>query len=444
MPNDVPTPDPNRIEASPTKEFFIFMLTRDIDLTRAIADLVDNCVDGAKRLRANQRYEGLIVRIDATPDQFKISDNCGGISVEVARKYAFRFGRAEGMPEVPHSIGQFGVGMKRALFKIGHVFRIVSRYKTSRFVVREDLREWVKEKENWDFHFKELDEDLPDAGDEAGTTIEVTELLSGIADEFHLENFQTRLRQVLSSAHQDSMERELAISLNGVPLTFSVAELLQSNELIPVFRTVTSRYNDVPVQVKIYAGLGESEPSKAGWNIFCNGRLILEADKSRKTGWGDSNPNYHNEYARFRGYVFFDSDKAAALPWTTTKSDVDADAPVYRAIRLQLIQIMRPVIDFLIKVAAEKKKQDSDDPTPLETKLAATTPTSLSELPEQETFRPPTVAMPISTPTRTHVRIAFDALKTEADEAKKSLRASSYKETGEKVFAYYRKMELEQ
>ena len=83
--------------------------------------------------------------------------------------------------------------------------------------------------------------------------------------------------------------------------------------------------------------------------MFCNGRLILEADKSRTTGWGDGNPQYHNQYARFRGYVFFDSDHAGLLPWTTTKSNVDADSPIFRAVRLEMLYMMRPIIDFLNK-----------------------------------------------------------------------------------------------
>ena len=37
------------IEASPTKAFFVQMLTRDIDLKAAILDLLDNCVDGIHR-----------------------------------------------------------------------------------------------------------------------------------------------------------------------------------------------------------------------------------------------------------------------------------------------------------------------------------------------------------------------------------------------------------
>ena len=37
-------------QASPTKRFFVSMLTRDISLADAILDLLDNCLDGALRL----------------------------------------------------------------------------------------------------------------------------------------------------------------------------------------------------------------------------------------------------------------------------------------------------------------------------------------------------------------------------------------------------------
>lgn len=39
----------NVAHCSPTKDFFINMLTRDIDLNDAILDLLDNCLDGAIR-----------------------------------------------------------------------------------------------------------------------------------------------------------------------------------------------------------------------------------------------------------------------------------------------------------------------------------------------------------------------------------------------------------
>ena len=97
------------INAMPTKELFIDMLTRDIGLIPAIVDLVDNCADGARRLQGDGGFKGLWARIEISKEKFRISDNCGGISIDTARKYAFRFGRPFGSPTVSHSVGQFGV-----------------------------------------------------------------------------------------------------------------------------------------------------------------------------------------------------------------------------------------------------------------------------------------------------------------------------------------------
>lgn len=38
----------SKVNANPTKEFFISMLTRDIDIRAAILELIDNSIDGAK------------------------------------------------------------------------------------------------------------------------------------------------------------------------------------------------------------------------------------------------------------------------------------------------------------------------------------------------------------------------------------------------------------
>ena len=49
----------NIIEGSPTKQFFIDMITRDISIEDAIMDLIDNSIDGANRMRPDGNYEGL-------------------------------------------------------------------------------------------------------------------------------------------------------------------------------------------------------------------------------------------------------------------------------------------------------------------------------------------------------------------------------------------------
>ena len=114
------------INAAPTKELFISMLIRDVTLRDAIGDLLDNSIDGALRLRPNGEYQGLGVdiKLDTERGVFTITDNCGGIPVSVARDYAFRFGRPDFEAQyTQHSVGVFGIGMKRALFKLGILYR---------------------------------------------------------------------------------------------------------------------------------------------------------------------------------------------------------------------------------------------------------------------------------------------------------------------------------
>lgn len=47
--------DDNLVETLPTKELFVDVLTRDISLDDAVLDLVDNCIDGAKRLHPEKK-----------------------------------------------------------------------------------------------------------------------------------------------------------------------------------------------------------------------------------------------------------------------------------------------------------------------------------------------------------------------------------------------------
>ena len=433
------------IDASPTKDFFIYMLVKDIELTRAIVDLVDNCVDGALRIRSNRDYGGLVVRVEATPKQFRIVDNCGGIPVDIARTYAFRFGRPEGMPLTPHSVGQFGVGMKRALFKLGSKFRIESTTETSRFVVEDDVNEW-KAREEWQFHFKELEENLPIVPqDQRGTKITVTALHESVAQDFELKNFMYRLRDEIRQAHQPTMARHLAISLNGIPLEARPLELLYSEELKPASLQRRLPQNGGSVDVKVYAGISKSDPAAAGWYIYCNGRMVMGADQTLTTGWGEGGehtiPKYHNQFARFRGFAFFDSDDAGLLPWNTTKTGVDADSPTFRAVRLAMITLMRPVIDFLNKLDQEKDDMTTDY-KPLGEAVENASAASVTDVPTSGRFMAP---KPTPKPRLPRTgRIQYNKPVDQIDKVKKSLKVSSGKEVGEGTFDYYYNRECEE
>ena len=123
----------------PTKAFFVNMLTKDIQLEDAVLDLLDNCVDGALRSAKtptdpDKPYAGYFAELSFAGDRFSIKDNCGGISNDV-RDSAFRLGR----PPMDHTdenlptVGTYGIGMKRAIFKLGYDCLIESHTATSGF-----------------------------------------------------------------------------------------------------------------------------------------------------------------------------------------------------------------------------------------------------------------------------------------------------------------------
>lgn len=433
------------IDARPTKEFFIFMLTKDIKLIRSIIDLVDNSWDGAIRVRRDVPLQSLSIRIEADSEHFRITDNCGGIPLKIAENYAFRFGRPRDMPSTDHSVGQFGVGMKRTLFKLGTRFAIESHSQDSSFSVDIDVNQWVDEPE-WQFTFKSIDIlKKPRSLSECSTTITVTSLHEIVRSDFESPIFITQLKEAIQQAHQQSINEGISITLNKVPLNAPVASLSQSAQLKPAHKLITfDEETKTPVAVSLYAGIGESDPHAAGWSVFCNGRLVLDADGSLVTGWGEGQgktiPRYHNQFARFRGYAFFDSDDATKLPWNTTKTGVDSDSRIYQATRLQMIQLMRPVIDFLNRLDAEK-----DDPEGGElaqsVERAKTVPvTSVTQTRAFVSPSSPLKARPTGPRMR---RIQYDRSETDISKVMKSLNVTSLKDVGIGTFEYYLELECE-
>lgn len=407
--------DPRRVEAAPEKIFFVSMLTKDIELIPAIIDLVDNSVDGAKRLRPDGDYAGLMVRITIKADQddgcFVIDDNCGGIDADVARRYAFRFGRPDAFEGVEGSVGQFGVGMKRAIFKLGRSFRVDSRGKASRFVIDADVDEWARDHDpDWSFRFNDLEEPwTPPEGARLGTTITVTRLQPAVLRDLTLTQTLGRLRTDLRLRHQQALLAGLTIELNDDLLVASTPGLLQSEVVRPINRTFDIPTEGSVVRARLVAGVvrgrdedrerddGDAEDvpksAEAGWYLFCNGRLILAADKTRLTGWGvEGIAAYHPQYRLFRGYAYLEARDSSLLPWNTTKTGVDEDSPVFRALQAQMELALKDVQGLLNDMKKERQYHRDDADRPLNAAMLAASEVHVAELQASESVHAPPAA----------------------------------------------------
>ena len=447
--------DKNLVDGAPTKDLLIQSLVKDIPLTRAILDLVDNSVDGARALRGKKSYSGLFIHIAISRQGFEIKDNCGGISVEKAREYAFRFGTPDDVPkhlQTPHSVGQFGVGMKRAIFKLGRKFFIESTTDDSHFVVEEDVDDWKTRKDkdgkdDWNFKFTPpvVEGVKQSAGVERGTTIKIMRLLRLVAAEFDKDLFESDLESEISAAHEISIGRKLEIKLNNKLIPHQPPRLYMSAKIKPGRKTIQKTQDGSKIDIVLYAGVYQSRPTKdGGWYVYCNDRLILRADQSSLTGWGEEIgefiPRFHPQFARFRGYVFLDCDNPAVLPWNTTKTGLDTDSMLYQGIRREMNKLGRPVVDLLNDIRTEKNKRLAKRLQTLVEELdkEPTAHVLLSEIRRAGSFAYPkrkTVERPDL------VEIKYKRPVGKVEELKRFFKVRKPNEVGEKTFDYVYRIE---
>jgi Histidine kinase-, DNA gyrase B-, and HSP90-like ATPase len=435
---------PRIIHAEPTKELFIYMLVRDIPLIRAIADLIDNAVDSATQLQSNENYEGLWIKITANKNSLQIEDNCGGMTVKEAEDYAFKFGRANDAHSTPKSIGRFGIGMKRAFFKIGKKFTVSSVTQNSKFLVSVDVEEW-KKKSEWTFEFLEVQEDIQVIDENLGTRILIEDLHESVAEDLNLDNFLSELKDELTTAYSLKIAKGLDISINENKVAPTSLDIYASDKIKVAKFEGEYKYRGsaelkAPVKVKLYAGVSDRNLEKGGWYIFCNERMVLEADQTEITGWGSKTtgvPKYHPDFAFFRGYAFFESDDAANLPWTTTKTGIDYDSTIYKSVKQEIRNLTLPVINFLRKMAEEKSRVQRDEipESLLEKAYEQASIYSVFEVNTNTVFEMPDQSQIIINNKRGTIQ--YSKPIEEINLIKELLDASSNKEVGEKTFDYY-------
>ena len=345
------------VSASPTKSLFVSMLTRDIKLEDAVLDLLDNCVDGILRSGENGgqiSYSGFKAEIKFDAELFSISDNCGGIPWS-SRNYAFRMGRPPGEGSDVHgSVGVYGIGMKRAIFKIGRRCSISTRNANDQYEIKI-TRKWMEDEKTWEVP---VEGPVSATGaDTKGTTITVGDLRDGIAELFteneHGESFSSSLNQTIAAHYAYILDKGFEVTINGAPVEPKTIEIVCSNKEKPgdgdIMPFVFKGEMD-GVKVFLAVGLTGQIPSgdeigneqeaatrssmDAGWTVVCNGRVVLYCDRTELTGWGEGNvPHYHTQFIAISGIVEFESDDPAKLPTTTTKRGIDAASTLYLQVK---------------------------------------------------------------------------------------------------------------
>lgn len=354
------------IFGGPTKRFFVSMLTRDIQLSDAILDLIDNCVDGATRqlkgrVAGPEAYKGFEAELTLSSKSFDLTDNCGGIPT-AAINDAFLLGRPKiekdnGIP----TIGMYGIGMKRAIFKMGTEAAVESVAADGAYSVSY-TKEWLDpENQSWDLPIEKIK-----SRPKKGVTIIIPTLRSEISKQFSNGHYINELSGKISEHFGYLMQKGFIIKLNGKtvsPKTLQIynTEKNEGDGIRPYDFIADHDGVQMRVTVGFYRPLstideidevaeGPGDTEQAGISVICNDRLVLENDKSLKTGWGDGGvPKYHPQFRGIAGFIVFTTDTPEKLPISTTKRDLDFGADIFLKARQYCMEGIREFTAFTNK-----------------------------------------------------------------------------------------------
>jgi len=344
------------------------MLTRDVKLEEAILDLLANCVDGILRTKGRRGtkkpYDGFWAEINFNKDMFSITDNCGGIPWDL-HAYAFRMGRADDRPEdAPGTVGVYGIGMKRAIFKMGEECLISSQHAGNGYEV-EITADWVHDQNDWKIPVRAAKKSMA----EDGTTIVIGGLHPRIAARFGTDakSFKSELERMVATHYAFIIDKGFCAKINGDQIAPRPTKLIFTKKgRAPAIQPFIVRTKTDGVEVFMAIGLTRPIPSQnevaseqeekryssldAGWTVLCNDGAVLYCDRSELTGWGEAGvPRYHTQFIAISGIVEFRSDDASRLPTTTTKRGIDASSTLYLQIKNKMREGMSLFMDYTNK-----------------------------------------------------------------------------------------------
>jgi Histidine kinase-, DNA gyrase B-, and HSP90-like ATPase len=340
-----------QVQFNPAPAYIFGYLTADVQSAACIFDLIDNSIDAARAVMSPKKgkglpanYKGFEIKLILSADIVRIEDNCSGISESSFADTVFRSGMKSAHE---YGIGHFGVGLKRAILKLGN--RCV--------IETDDGKSTLKLEFTRDQLENAVDFQLPATKSPSSgstyTTIEVTNIPDDIKRDLVATRWKDALIDNIGRRYGLFIKKGLVITVGGAKVTPFSPQPVQNKYIALQHEKFVSH----GVEVEILAGVHEryrfgktakgnigADPNNLivhreiapefGWYVVCNDRVIVLHDQTAKTGW---TTNWHNEYGGFVGWVHFRSQDPSLLPWDTRKTDIIDNHEVYADIvgRLQ-------------------------------------------------------------------------------------------------------------
>lgn len=319
-------------------------LTKDITPLEAIYDLVDNAIDAARErilaagsIRRDEYglpadYSAYRIRLRIGSGSISLSDNCMGMDERTLTEHAFVTGFVSSHK---YGIGGFGIGLKRALFRLGTRYALSTDTGKFSAVMRFDKNQLSQ----------------PNSAMKARRTASlgrtktllcINDLELGVSHEFRTRDKADSVVKNLSRRYGLFIRKGLRITVNGKRVPSFGPGIRQSGPVAAQSRSVLAERG---VRIFIDSGMheayrltSESDYNSAttgaltdqyGWYLVCNDRIVKVASHEKDLGW---TAGWHQEYYGFIGWVRFVAENPEDLPWDTKKTIIDPNSGAFREV----------------------------------------------------------------------------------------------------------------
>lgn len=346
------------INSGVSPDFIEKTLTQDITTLEALYDLVDNAIDAARNhiLKGDfekdasglpASYKGYKVHIRIDKDSVRILDNCLGIDEETLTNTALY---TAANSNHSYGIGYYGLGLKRALLKMGSTFSLVVDNGLSIFKCHFSSENIGGNKDRKIYANQYI------SRNRLKSLFSVSQVKDEIKNDLHnvswfknaVHGFSQRYSIYLSKGFEIIIHNVTTRSLERikgtVPTLRNNALLLPQREIINIHGVEVTIESGIhgdyafPKESNYSLSLNRKLTDQFGIYFVCNDRIIVAASTSKEHGW---DAKWHSEYNGFVCWVKFISKEPNKLPWNTSKTALRVDSSLFITVRDRL----KPIVD---------------------------------------------------------------------------------------------------
>lgn len=338
MPEDQTKKKVREIDATPeSRNIFNSLARGGYSLPGAVEEYIDNAIDQASHQNTHDRE--IKVKTSAVSQQnpvcsIEIEDDCGGCKIDDAVRF-IKPGMSGNVPAAGN-ISTFGIGGKAAGLAVSSKVKVTSRFpgENEWRVILDKLE--ISNKKDWKFQVEEIE----GSDFEEGHTVVTLYLEPDKVRDF--TNFGYDIQKSIKKRYSAFLAKKVRLYLNDVRVETGnpYGEILsspfapqgcepievQKNFRIP-YMSLMSNGGVTEISIKTTVGLHweASNTQEFGTNIYCNGRLLIEHDK---TGLNNAKGAPGTDVVWLRSTVEI-TGLPEAMPWNNRKDALDHSSPAF-------------------------------------------------------------------------------------------------------------------